>query len=83
MELGSSIAVAGVAISAAAVWIKVIGARIPPPPNGKCGAHSGIEATLIALKQGQERIEKNYEAGQARLEKSIERIFILHDDGKL
>lgn len=75
MDMGIGVAIAGVAFSGAAVGITVIKTR--SNGNGKpsvypCAAHSGIEATLTALKQGQDRIEK-----------SLERIFHLHDEGKL
>jgi hypothetical protein len=76
VDIGVGIAIAGVAIPAAAVWITAIrskgnGSSNGNGNNGHCKAHSGIEATLLALKQGQDRIEK-----------SIERIFDLHDEWK-
>lgn len=77
MDIGIGVAVAGLAFSGAAVGVTVIKTRAHNGNgNGKpaypCPAHSGIEATLAALKDGQDRIEKN-----------IERIFHLHDEGKL
>ncbi len=75
LNIGEGIAIAGICIAAAPVCISAIRVR---RENGKdktvypCAAHSGIEATLTALKAGQDRIEK-----------SIERIFHLHDEGRL
>lgn len=75
VEIGTGIAIAGICIPAAAVIMTAI--RSKPSSNGNgnggyCKAHSGIEEMLKALKDGQLRIEKN-----------IERIFHLHDEGKL
>lgn len=53
------IGIAGIAISAGAVAITAI--KVKANGNGKspvCGLHSGIEATLNFLKEGQKRIEE-------------------------
>jgi len=57
MEYG--IAIAGVAISAAAVWVTAIKVKAPPK-NGDafpCKEHSGIVAGIASIKQNQERQE--------------------------
>lgn len=59
MDLG--IGIAGVSISMAAVVITAIKTKSNGNGNGKtpiCGLHSGIEATLNFLKEGQKRIEE-------------------------
>lgn len=55
------IGIAGIAISAGAVAITAIKVKANGNGNGKppiCGLHSGIEATLNFLKEGQKRIEE-------------------------
>lgn len=72
MDYGTAGTIVGAAWAAAGVAITVI---LRPRRNndGKfCGAHSGIEVMLKSLSDGQSRIEK-----------SIERIFELHEEGKL
>jgi ABC-type phosphate transport system permease subunit len=61
MDLGIGIGIAGVAGSTAAVLVTAI--KNKPNGNGNgngksCSLHSGIEATLNFLKEGQKRIEE-------------------------
>ncbi len=79
MDIGIGVAIAGVAFSGAAVGITVIKTKARGSNgNGhwtmlhQCAEHSGIKEALKGLSEGQDRIEK-----------SIERIFHLHDEGKL
>ncbi len=69
MDYGTAAAIIGTGWAIAGVVIM----RPRSNGNGKfCGAHSGIEVALKGLSDGQTRIEK-----------SIERIFELHEEGKL
>ncbi len=81
MDLGTAITIVGVAIPASAVCVTAI--KLKSNGNGKngevktsvtfpCPAHSGFEAKIDELRKGQERIEKK-----------VDRIFELKDEGKL
>ena len=79
VDLGTAASIAAIAIPAAAVVITVIKTKSPHNGNGNgklpafpCAEHSGIKEALKSLSDG-----------QARIEKSLERIFHLHDEGKL
>ena len=63
MDLGTGIAIVGIAIPAGALGITALKTRAngngDSNGNGKqCSLHSGIEATLTYLKDGQKRIEE-------------------------
>lgn len=63
IDLGSGIAIAGVCVPAAAVWIAAI--RTKKPANGKgngngylCKEHSGLVSDIRHIREGQERQEE-------------------------